>query len=157
MDETTKKIIELITQRHKKPVAVPGGRSSAIFYDCAQLSPNDLARLAAEAVGHLSEDSFDIVVGIAYRGILFAAALAGGRPVAILEREGEISGPDLSGKKVLIADDVVFSGEHILSAQRKVEARGGVVVGFACIVDRTGGKTAEVGRPLWSAFEGDAG
>jgi orotate phosphoribosyltransferase len=163
MDETTKKIITTISVVHPKPTQIPTGQSCTIFYDCFQLSPSDLARLAAEAVGDVDHDTFDIVVGLAYSGILFAAAVAGGKKVAILQKDGQLFGPSMRGLRVIVADDVVHSGGRLREAASKVGAGGGRVVGFACIVDRSGGKflngmpSEDNGElvPLWSAFQTD--
>jgi orotate phosphoribosyltransferase len=153
MDETTKTLIDSITVKYGKPTKMADGRMCSIFYDCARLSPNELARLSAEATGHLAEDTFDVAVGIAYNGILFAASIAGGRQVAILQVDGKFSGPDLKGCKVVVVDDVVHSGNRMLEAAKKITAAGGKVVGFACIIDRSDGKFGSSAQPLWSAFQ----
>jgi orotate phosphoribosyltransferase len=163
MDETTKKIIDTISVVYPKPTQIPTGQSCSVFYDCFQLSPSDLARLAAEAVGDVDHDTFDIVVGLAYSGILFASAVAGGKKVGILQKDGQLFGPSLKGLRVIVADDVVHSGGRMREAASKVAAAGGEVIGFACIVDRSAGKftngipsekNGEMG-PLWSAFQTD--
>ena len=155
MDETTKAIIERITHTHGQPQQIPSGHVASVFYDCIQLSPNELARLAAQAVGHLEHDHFDVALGIAYAGICFAAAVAGGRQVAILQADGEICGPSLKGKKVIIVDDVVHSGRRLTAAASRIRSLGGAVVGFACIVDRSDGKVGSDKQPLWSAYQTD--
>ncbi len=132
---------------------------ASVFYDCYQLAPSELARLAADAIGDLEYDSFDLTVGLAYSGILYAAAVAGGRKVAILQKDGRLFGPDLKGKRVLIVDDVVHTGRHLIEAAKKAEAEGGIVVGFVCIIDRSSGTlkgpTSPLPAPLWSAFQAD--
>lgn len=153
MDETTKAVIERITRSYPKPQTIPSGHESCAYYECNLLTPNELARLAAEAVGHLPEDAFDVAIGIAYQGILFAAALAGGREVSILQTDGKFSGSDLSGKKVIIVDDVVHSGKRMLDAEAKAVAAGANVVGYACVVDRSDGAFGSKHKPLWSAFQ----
>lgn len=162
MDETTKGIIERIAIHFPKPTRIPSGQVCSVFYDCFQLTPNDLARLAAHAVGHLDHDAFDVAVGLAYSGILFAASVAGGRKVVILQKDGRFFGPDLRGQRVVVVDDVVHSGRRMLGAADSVRAEGGVVVGFACLIDRSGGRFSAVSSPdkdnplsapLWSAFQ----
>lgn len=163
MDDTTKKVIDKISFAYPEPTQIPTGQSCSVFYDCFQLSPSDLARLAAEAVGDVDHDSFDIVVGLAYSGILFAAAVAGGRKVGILQKDGKLFGPSLEGLRVVIADDVVHTGGRLREAAAKISAAGGSVVGFACIVDRSGGRFASGLSPenngellpFWSAFQTD--
>jgi orotate phosphoribosyltransferase len=162
MDETTKGIIERIAIQFPKPTRIPSGQVCSIFYDCFQLTPNDLARLAAHAVGHLEHDAFDVAVGLAYSGILFAASVAGGRKVAILQKDGRFFGPDLKGQRVVVVDDVVHTGNRVQEAAERVRSEGGDVVGFACLIDRSGGRLAAPPSsgaagghsvPLWFAFQ----
>lgn len=159
MDETTKAAIERIAVRYDKPTRIPSGQMATVFYDCFQLTPSELARLAADAIGDLDHDLFDVAVGLAYSGILYAAAVAGGRKVSILQKDGNLFGPELRGKKVVIVDDVVHSGRHMREATKKVEAAGGIVVGYVCMIDRSSGglgAPALIDRnPLWSAFQAE--
>lgn len=161
MDETTKASIDRITVRFERPTRLPSGQVASVFYDCYQLAPSELARLAADAIGDLEHDVFDVAVGLAYSGILYAAAVAGGRTVAILQKDGQLFGPDLRGRRVVVVDDVVHTGRHLLEAAKKVEAEGGKVVGFVCIIDRSSGTlsgpASPLPAPLWSAFEAEMG
>lgn len=152
-DDTTKKIIERISIIYPEPTKLPSGHISKTFFDCVQLTPNELVRLAAQAVGDLSQDSFDLVLGLAYSGILFASALAGGRGVVIMQSDGRLFGPEVKGKKVLIADDVIHSGDKVKRAKLQVESVGGLVVGFSCIVHRLGERLAGEGLPIYSAYQ----
>ena len=153
MDETTSAIIGRITVRFEGEQTLPSGHRSKEFYDCARLTPNDLARLAAHAVGHLPPHSYDLVLGVAYNGVFFASALAGGREVAIFQKDGEIFGPTLKGKQVLICSDVVVSGEQLTEATRKAEKNSASVVGYACIVDRSASGATINSKPLYSAWQ----
>jgi orotate phosphoribosyltransferase len=159
MDDTTKASIDRIAIRFEKPTRIPSGQVASMFYDCYQLTPSELARLAADAVGDLEHDAFEMVLGLAYSGILFAAAVAGGRRVAILQKDGRIFGPDLRGRRVVIVDDVVHTGRHMLEAAEKVRSEGGIVIGFVCIIDRSAGLLSGVDSslkaPLWSAFQAE--
>ena len=155
MDDTTKAIINRITVRYDKPTEIPSGDKCTVFYDCFQLNPNDLARLAAQAVGHVDHDQYDMALGIAYSGILFAAAVAGGREVSILQKDGKLFGPSLKGKKIVIVDDVVHRGRHMAEAAVYAEKAGATVVAYVCMVDRSNGTVGTKERPLWSAFQAD--
>lgn len=143
MDETTKAIIAKITVRKEDGVA----------YDCASLCPNDLARMAAEATGDLPEGTFDLVLGMAYRGILFAAAVAGGHQVAILQHDGAVCGPSVKGRRVLLVDDLLESADRFAKARQQVDTLGGTTIGCACIVDCSEGNSALGALPVWSAFQ----
>ncbi len=155
MDETTKAIIDAITVRYATPTTIPSGDTCTIFYDCIQLSPADLARLAAEATGELPEDTFEVVVGLAYTGIFFASAVAGGRQVAILTHDEKLAGPTVKGRKVLIVDDVVHTGKRVKKAREIVERAGGTVIGYAAIIERSSKKSIDRALPLWSAFQAE--
>jgi orotate phosphoribosyltransferase len=152
MDETSDGILNRVTIKYVAPREIAPGKTITTFYDCRLLTPNDLARLAAEAVGHLSDHAFDIAVGAAYSGILFAAAVAGGKQVAISQKDGILAGPNVAGRKVMICDDVVSTGEQLQKIAKKVRENGGEVVGFACIVDRLSKDGMLAGLPLYSAF-----
>ena len=151
MNETIASIIEKVTVRYAKPTQISGGHLCTEFFDCARLSPSDLARLAASATGDLDENHYDAVSGLAYSGIFFAAAVAGGRQVNILQKDGEIYGPSLKGRKVVIADDVVASGAHLQNAEAKIRSAGATVFGLACGVDRSNGKVGTESMPIWSS------
>lgn len=157
MDETTKAIVERITVTFPKPTRIPSGQVCTKFYDTLQLSPNDLARLAALSMGDDDHPHFDVAVGLAYTGILFASAIAGGRKVGIIQEDGRMFGPDVKGLKVVIVDDVTHTGQRLIRATSCVEAEGGTVVGYACIVDRSQTSKAaqhpNLQHPLWSAFQ----
>ena len=151
MDETTKAIIEKVTIKYETPTRIPSGHVTDLFYDCIKLTPNDLARLAANAVGDLDQHLFDMTLGVAYSGILFASAVAGGREVAILEKEGRIYGLPVNGHKLVVVEDVIHTGKSVLAAEKIAQGCGAKVVGFACVVDRTTASFTE--KPVWSAFK----
>ena len=153
MEETSILIIEKITETYSAPRRLENELEVSVFYACERLSPSDLARLAAEVVGHLPQQSFDAAVGLAYTGILFAAAVAGGKQVAILKANNEVYGAALKGKRVIIVDDVVYSGKRLLNAQKILEQLGAQVVGFACIVDRSTPQALQLNKPLWSVLK----
>ncbi len=153
MDETSRAIIEKITVRYEKPVKLPSGHEVRVFFDTARLCPNDLARLAAEATGHLEHDAFDLALGVAYNGIFFAAAVAGGREAAILQADGCIYGPALKGKRVVLVSDVVCEGRQLRESEKVALAHGADVLGYACIVDRSQGAFDKSAKPLWSAVQ----
>lgn len=51
------------------------------------------------------------------------------------------------GARVVVIEDVITTGGSFREAVEPIEAAGGVILGCACIVDRSGGK-ADVGWPL---------
>lgn len=153
MNETVKSIIDGITRNFATPQVVAGHHVAKEFFECALLLPGDVARLAAAAVGHLPEDSFDGVVCVAYTGILFGAAVAGGRQVNIFRTDRQMFGPSLKGKRVIIADDVISTGASVQVAENKAIALGATVVGYSCIVDRSSGLIGAGKMPIYSAMQ----
>lgn len=159
MDETSKAIIDGITQLFNPPKQLDNGVWVSKYYNCSELAPNDLARLAALATGSLEDDIFDAVIGVAYSGILFAALLAKSKPVSIYQKDGVFSRASLSGQRVLVVDDVIHSGAHVEKAALAAKQGGNTVIGFACIVDRTVGQCLHLPAlsplplPIWSAWQ----
>jgi orotate phosphoribosyltransferase len=51
------------------------------------------------------------------------------------------------GARVVVIEDVITTGGSFREAVAPIEAAGGVILGCACIVDRSGGR-ADVGWPL---------
>lgn len=152
MDETTREIIRSITVSYQTEQPLPGGHTGRIYYDVPQLTPSQLSRLAASAMWEDEHVEFDVVVGLAYRGILFASAIAGGKKVAILQADGNVYGPSLEGQRVILVDDVIVGGATIIKAKAEVEALGAKVVALACIVDRSQGLSSrDLGCPLISS------
>lgn len=57
------------------------------------------------------------------------------------------------GERVLVVDDVLTSGASVRDTLDAVRAAGGVAVGVAVMVDRSGGKVTFDGLPLFAATE----
>ena len=153
MDDTTRSVLDRITKRFSQETTLATGHCTKVFFDTVQLSPNDLARLAAQATGGLEHSAFDLALGIAYNGIFFAAAVAGGRQVAILQADGKLCGPSLAGKKVVIVSDIVVSGKQLYAGEKIARQAGAQVVGYVCIVDRSNGQVGTKEQPLYSASQ----
>lgn len=101
-----------------------------------------------EAVGGLEIGAIPIATSVA-----ILSDLLGDRqiPAFIVKKEAkrhgtrsEIEGCDPSGKRVVIVDDVITSGESILKAITAVEARGCKVVKVIALVDRHEGGSDSV-------------
>jgi orotate phosphoribosyltransferase len=97
--------------------------------------------------------NYDVLFGPAYKGIPFAAAtltvLAGMNPAfenvsyAFNRKEakdhgegGTVVGCPLSGKRVVIIDDVITAGTALREAVGIIEKQGGKVVGVVLLLDR---------------------
>jgi len=140
------------------------GRSSPYFFNAGLLSSGSVLLTLASAYAQVIASSlesgdfpkFDVLFGPAYKGIPFAACTA-----LLLYRDhnidvgyaydrkeakdhgegGVMVGAPVSGKKVLVLDDVATSGLAIRGALDNVVRAGGEVVGAVLMLDRE-----EIGR-----------
>lgn len=135
------------------------GRSSPYFFNAGRFdSGQALAQLVAcyaDAIeAHVAAGSsalvFDLLFGPAYKGIPLATALAceyaqRGRdlPLAFNRKEakahgegGRLIGADLTGRRVLIVDDVITAGTAIREALTIIRDAGGIPAGIVIALDR---------------------
>jgi len=130
------------------------GRVSPYFFNAGRFnsgySAAKLGRCYASAIADLDVD-YDVLFGPAYKGItlvaLGAAALAEHHdidvPFAFNRKEakdhgegGAVVGADVSGKRVLIIDDVITAGTAIKEVTQIIRAAGGTPVGVLVALDR---------------------
>ncbi len=129
------------------------GRISPYFFNAGQFnSGTTLAGLAACYADAMDAAGlqFDVLFGPAYKGIPLATALAceyarRGRdlPLAFNRKEakthgegGNLIGATLTGKRVLIVDDVITAGTAIREALGIIAAAGGHTAGIVIALDR---------------------
>ena len=133
------------------------GRHSDGYVQCARLLmyPDKAEKAVKVIVDKLENLEFDIVVGPAMGGIIVSYEIARqtGKPSLFVEREnGKMTlrrGFNIEkGQRVLIAEDVVTTGKSTIEPSEVVEQYGGIVVGIACIVDRT---VKDLEYPMFSA------
>jgi orotate phosphoribosyltransferase len=130
------------------------GRVSPYFFNAGEFNTGyaaaKLGRCYAAAIDDL-EIEFDVLFGPAYKGIplvaLAAAALAEHHdidvPYAFNRKEskkhgegGNVIGASISGRKVLIIDDVVTAGTAIKEVAAIISEAGGTPVGVLVALDR---------------------
>jgi len=129
------------------------GRLSPYFFNAGRFdSGSRLAQLGlcyADAVD-AAGIKYDVVFGPAYKGIPLATAMAcelaqRGRdlPLSFNRKEvkdhgegGQLIGADLTGKRVLIVDDVITAGTAIREALTIIRAAGGTPAGIVVALDR---------------------
>ena len=134
------------------------GRTSPYFFNAGRFDSGallaELAACYADALdaaglaGAIGE--FDLLFGPAYKGIPLASALAceyarRGRdlPLAFNRKEakahgegGSLIGAPLTGKRVLIVDDVITAGTAIREALGIISEAGGTPAGIVIALDR---------------------
>ena len=134
------------------------GLRSPRYLQCARvlMAPERAERLAralADKIPADVRDSIDVVVSPAMGGVIIGHDMgrALGRPAMFVERpEGRFEfrrGFRLkAGDRVLMVEDVVTTGLSSREAIAAIEQAGGIVVGAASLVDRSGG-TVDLGVP----------
>lgn len=146
-------LLELIKELgvvHGK-VTLSSGIEADWYLDLRRIT---LHRRAAPIVGRLLREltvdwDYDAVGGLTLGADPVATAVlhaSGGAVDAFLVRKAQkahgmqqqIEGPSVTGRRVLIVDDVSTTGSSPLTAARAAEAAGAVVAGVALIGDRGG-------------------
>lgn len=106
----------------------------------------------------------EVFAGLEMGGIPIATMLSHvtGAPVVFVRKQAKdygtcqlVEGGDVFGKRVVIIEDVVTSGEQIIESATQLRDLGGTVSDVLCVIDREeGGKErlAEVGLPLHALF-----
>jgi orotate phosphoribosyltransferase len=137
------------------------GRHSNRYCQCARLLqyPDKAEQVLKVAVEKLKDVDFDIVVGPAMGGIIVSYEIGRqtGKPAIFTEREnGEMTlrrGFEIKeGQKVIITEDVVTTGKSSLEVAELLKKMGAVVVGIACIADRS---DSAIPYPIYSCVKLD--
>jgi len=135
------------------------GLRSPRYLQCARvlMDPARAERLARALAGKLPAElraSIDVVVSPAMGGVVIGHEVgrALGRRAMFLERPDGVFGVRRGfalepGERGLMVEDVVTTGLSSREAIAAIEAAGGIVVGAASLVDRSGG-TADLGVPF---------
>lgn len=141
------------------------GRRSETYLQCARLLmyPERAARCCA-ALAQLVKTQLpkaDAVISPAMGGVVVGYEMARqlDLPAMFCERVDGIfairRGFSIEpGAKILVVEDVVTTGKSSREAIECIEKAGGIVVGEACLIDRSGG-SPNIGVPLVSLMELD--
>lgn len=141
------------------------GKHSDTYLQCARvlMSPARAARLCSVLADKVRAEigEVDLVVAPAMGGVIVGYEMARqlGVDEVFCERvNGEFEfrrGFDFpKGAKILIVEDIVTTGKSSLETVKVIEEHGGVVVGEACLIDRSCG-THGFNFPLASLTELD--
>ena len=127
------------------------GLRSERYLQCAQLMMHaDLAERVCESLAEKIKSekvNFDLIASPAIGGILVGYQVSKflNVPNIFVERVDNVfslrRGFDCSNKKILILEDVITTGKSSMECAKCLENLGANIVGYACIVDRSGGKS----------------
>lgn len=143
------------TRSPESPAVLEGIDRSGRRSVARELSWADFDRVVSELAQGLEDFGPEAVVGVAHGGVFVGGALAAALqvefwPVRISRRsrdQGPTAAPDLagtlpkelSGRKVVIVDDIASSGDTLELAKTLAKTVGAAKVATAAIVSRPGG------------------
>jgi orotate phosphoribosyltransferase len=131
------------------------GRLSPYFFNAGMFRDGEayfqLANFYSQLIYQNFKGTFDVLFGPAYKGISLATAASIGLklnyglnvPVSFNRKEikdhgegGKIIGSALTGKRVLLVDDVITAGTTLRESSELIRAEHGSLVGIAIALDR---------------------
>lgn len=123
------------------------GKRSKVYVDVklASTFPDILEMIAEKMAARLEDLDFDRIACVELGGVPIAVALSLKlkKPLIIFRKEkkdygvkGDRIGEVKKGERVVVVEDVITTGSSALSAAKRVEKSGAVVVGIIAVVDR---------------------
>jgi orotate phosphoribosyltransferase len=125
------------------------GKISNEYFDKYQFEtyPNILNAITEQLLDILPTD-FDYFAALEMGGLPIGTALSlkTNKPVLFIRKRAKeygtrkfAEGPDISGKKLLIVEDVVTTGGQILLSVNKLREAGALISDTICVIDRENG------------------
>jgi uncharacterized protein (TIGR00725 family) len=140
------------------PYLLESGETLPSYFDPFRIAADpELARQLALAMAERVGDEADAVAGIALGGVALAASLAAvlQKPLLIVraqpkhygtEPRAQVEGVVTTGRRVILVDDVVRTGRHMLRAARLMADAGLSADEALCVVERPGPGRAALER-----------
>lgn len=125
------------------------GQMASTYFDKYQFESDP--KLLAAVAHHLAElvpTDTELLAGLELGGVPIATALSlnTGLPVVFVRKEAKeygtaklAEGPSISGKKLLVVEDVVTTGGQIVRSIEHLRERGAAVTQAVCVIDRQQG------------------
>ena len=141
------------------------GITSNEYFDKYQFEsdPKILAAIAEHMVALIPEGT-EVLAGLEMGGLAIATALSmrSGIPAVFVRKKAKdygtcklAEGPDISGKRVLIVEDVITSGGQVIMSGEDLKNLGALTNHVVCVIDREQGgreKLREAGLELSALF-----
>jgi orotate phosphoribosyltransferase len=175
--EARRRLADIIRVRSfgRGEITLASGRKSNFYFNLkpTMLDPEGAALLAELTLAALADERFDYVGGLEMGAVPIAGAIAQlsflkGKPVAALfvrkrpkehgaklSVEGLAPGETLTGKRVVVLEDVTTTGGSALKAVEAVKDAGGEIALVFTMIDREEGAIEtfkQVGLPFRSLF-----
>ena len=125
------------------------GITSNEYFDKYQFEsdPKILAAIAEHMVALIPEGT-EVLAGLEMGGLAIATALSmrSGIPAVFVRKKAKdygtcklAEGPDISGKRVLIVEDVITSGGQVIMSGEDLKNLGALTNHVVCVIDREQG------------------
>lgn len=125
------------------------GATSSEYFDQFLLAARPaLLREVAEHLAPLLPADYDALAGLELGGILIAQALSQvtGRSTRFIRREAKaygtgrrFEGGDITARRLVLIEDIVTTGAHLLEIVRSLRAAGAMVGDVLCVLDLQSG------------------
>ena len=127
-------------------------------------APPRLLKQIAKGLAELLPKRMDALAGLELGGVPLATALSlqTGHPTFFVRKKAKkygtcnlAEGGDLTGKRLVIVEDVITSGGQVIESTRELENLGAKIALVVCVVDRESGgkeKIAEAGHTMKALF-----
>src|SRR5271163_2219991 len=132
-----------------------GAKSTEYFDKYLFEADPDLLKHIASAMVKLVPEGIDALAGLEMGGIPLATMLSQltGLPVLFVRKKAKdygtckiAEGGQVSGRKLLIVEDVVTSGGAILDAAKALREEGAELAQVICVIDRESGGPANLAK-----------
>jgi orotate phosphoribosyltransferase len=147
------------------------GQTADFYFDKYLFEADPLLLQAvAELAATLVPGGTEVLAGLELGGVPISTALSllTGLPQVLVRKEAKTygtaklaEGPDVSGRRLLVVEDVITTGGQVVKSTEDLRARGAIVDTVLCVIDRrpTAGngpdKLAQSGLSLTSLFNLD--
>jgi len=132
------------------------GGTSTEYFDKYRFEarPDLLSQVAAE-LALLIPDDTEVLAGLELGGVPIATALSlhTGIPAAFVRKRAKAygtqrlaEGAEISGRRVLVVEDVVTSGGQIVLSARDLRSLGAEITTAVCVIDRESGGSSTLGE-----------
>jgi len=122
------------------------GQVSDLYFDKYQFEADpSLLSAVAELAAPLVPEGTELLAGLELGGVPVATALSLnlGLPQVLVRKEAKTygtaklaEGPDMSGRRVLVVEDVITTGGQVVTSTEDLRALGAVVDTVLCVIDR---------------------
>lgn len=128
------------------------GQTATTYFDKYRFEAEpEILGLVASQMADLVPDSTEILAGLELGGVPVATALSltTGIPAAFVRKVAKpygtarlAEGSEITGRRVLVIEDVITTGGQVVSSTRELRRLGAVVEAVLCVIDRSGGDHA---------------